>query len=149
MERVNEWQSYLGRSETPHEVGAAPKPATADSQEFSAIRESAVTPSAPPHTDVNAAPVEVLPPPQVEKNGSASTSATVIEVLPPAVSARVVKEIPRRQIGERELKGALFNDTRHAEAEYNHARRANAVLSVFVIMLLAVIFTVISWLVVD
>ncbi len=153
MERVNDWQSYLGRTETPRDTAVAESMPVSDG-----MSESPLIPDIDLPTTVKRSPeatatiVEVMPPPSaphVEKNGSASSSATLVEVLPPDRPAKNGTRNHPRQMSERELKGVLFNDTRNAEAEYNHARRANAVLSVFVIMLLGVLFTVISWLVVD
>jgi len=153
MERVNDWQSYLGQTETPRDTPAAenlkaPVP-TAESVPIPEIE----APTAPDRSpQATATIVEVVPPapaPRVENNGSAYTTATLVEVLPPDRPAKNGNRSHPRQVTERELKGVLFNDTRHAESEYNHARRANAVLSVFVIMLLCVLFTVVSWIVVD
>ena len=151
MERVNDWESYLGRSETPGDISraeTAPR-STPDEPMRIPVSEPVLTASVNRNPETVATVVEVVPPtPQAQRNGGSSDSAPVIEVLPPDNAPRM-QNLSQRHASTNGARSALFNNTRQAEAEYNHARRTNAVLSVFVVLLLSVIFTVITWLVVD
>ena len=155
-ERVTDWQSYLGRAENQWAAppDSAPSVPFADSGPVTPSAEAEPIASDPQSTQPT---IEVSAPAQ-EISIAPSTrpsAATVVEVLPPDTTTRPYHNGSRKMgNGKRppsvaERSGALFADTREAEEEYAHARRANMILSVFVVVLLGVLFTAIAWVIVD
>ena len=158
-ERVSDWQSYLGRSENWLNEPTPPAPAAELRVEPSPrVHEPiAAHPGPQPVPASAAAPaIEVVAAePPAMSHDPGRTFGAVVEVLPPDEHPRYQNSPPRRvrtvrkNLSEADLKGVLFNDSRQAEAEYNHARRANMVLTSFVVLLLGVLFTVMAWIMVD
>ena len=157
--RVQDWQSYLGKSENPW--GNAP------SAEAPPAPPSQPAPSAPApqpesaHAEQAAKPVAVAEPvievipPQDNKPQKPRDPHPVVEVIPPEPATRpydmgpAKKRNSRRALEEAELKGVLFSDPRQVESEFQHVRRANAVLSIFLIVMVGILCSVVAWHLVD
>jgi hypothetical protein len=157
--RVQDWQSYLGKSE--HPWGSAPSsdapsappsepvPSAPAPQQESAHAEQAAKPVA-----VAEPVVEVIPPQQNEPQ-KPRVHHTVVEVIQPEPATRPYdigpgkKRNSHRALEEAELKGVLFSDPRQVESEFQHVRRANAVLSIFLIVMVGILCSVVAWHLVD
>lgn len=159
--KVEDWQSYLGKSESPWssvpqpETPAAPvSPSPPQPSEPDSVYSP---PAARPVAvaELESEPViEVLPPEPLE-NEALPQSHTVVEVIPPEPTTRpydmgtAKKRNGRRAFDEAELKGVLFSDPRKVESEFQHVRRANAVLSIFLIVMVGILCSVVAWHLVD
>src|SRR2546421_2001460 len=156
-ERVSDWHTYLDKADHPWNDPPESAQSASDSAQ-TPVHVASSPPPAPaataiPYAEVMPSVVEVAPaevPPRT--NGSTGVnSSTVVEVLPPDPRTLPAKTngrkapYPQRVRNEAPLKSILFNDQRQAEAEYDHARRANNILTAFIVILLAVLVTTIAW----